>query len=250
MSKICYINQPAGLGDILFCIKIAQEAKKIYGCNKIIWPVSFVYKEISSYVKSEDLEFTTDLNLLPSQHFQIINNENFIYLPLSTSDQVIDKNILRKLQYPNYVHGYIKYLFCNICNWQNWDNYFEIKRNFSKEEELFCKLNIKKGEKYNLINKNFGTPPNFLRHEAIKPNNNNKNIEMFISDEYNIFDWLTVIENADEIHTIETSLCYIIEKLKMENKKYVYSRLKYNNPSFYDDYIYMKDYAKCKWIYM
>lgn len=250
MSKICYINQPCGLGDILFCLKIAQEAKKQFDCEKIIWPVSHVYKDISLYIKSNDVEFTTDINKFPCNSYDIINNKKFIYIPLATSDQAIDKNILKKLNYPNYAHGYIKYLFCNICDWQNWDQSFEIKRNLEKEKKLFEELGLKDGEKYNFINKNFGTPPNFLSYQSIKSQNSNKNIEMFISDKYNIFDWLTVIENADEIHTVETSICYIIEKMKFNNKKFVYSRLKYNNQNFFDDYIYMKDYCKCNWNYM
>ena len=50
MSKICIINQPAGLGDILFCQKIAHVALQEFGCDKVVWPVSEVYNYLHEYI--------------------------------------------------------------------------------------------------------------------------------------------------------------------------------------------------------
>ena len=43
MSKICFINQPAGLGDILFCQKIARRAITDFNCETVYWAVSNTY---------------------------------------------------------------------------------------------------------------------------------------------------------------------------------------------------------------
>jgi hypothetical protein len=40
-----------------------------------------------------------------------------------------------------------------------------------------------------------------------------KIVEMEILDEYTLFDWCKVIENSLEIHTIDTSLILLIEKI-------------------------------------
>ncbi len=37
-------------------------------------------------------------------------------------------------------------------------------------------------------------------------------------DGYSIFDWCKVIENASEIHMIETSLNYVLESKEMRDK--------------------------------
>jgi hypothetical protein len=47
---------------------------------------------------------------------------------------------------------------------------------------------------------------------------------------FNIFDWCKVIENAKEIHTVETSLNYIIDKINPKGKLEMYS--KHTPPSY------------------
>jgi hypothetical protein len=88
-----------------------------------------------------------------------------------------------------------------------------LKRNLEKESKLIEFLKLEDNEPFNLINRNFGTPPNFKTNDHINPLNGLKNIYMDILPGFNIFDWIRVIENAREIHTMETSLYYILEKL-------------------------------------
>jgi hypothetical protein len=53
-----------------------------------------------------------------------------------------------------------------------------------------------------------------------------------------------LFENAKEIHTVETSFCYLIEKLNTTDKLFMYSRTKPGNKPnadfSYIDHIYNK----------
>lgn len=240
MSKIAYITQPAGLGDILFCQKIARRAIEEFNCEKVIWDVLPEYHYLQDYIINNNVFFNVGYGL--SLGRKIIDNDEMLYIPLLTSDRVVS--------YPDpRAHGYIKYSFFNNTDWSDWKNYFEIKRNYERENKLIDKLGLDINEKYNLINPNFGTPPNFIKNDNISPNNEYKNIYMDILPDINIFDWLTILENATEIHTMETSLYYILEKLNIENNVYIYSKYTYQMGSK-DNYEYMKSHCSDKWNYV
>ncbi len=48
-DKVCIIKQPAGIGDIFFCQKIAQSVLADTDCVKVIWPVSSIYSYLKDY---------------------------------------------------------------------------------------------------------------------------------------------------------------------------------------------------------
>lgn len=241
MSKICLINQPAGLGDILFCQKIAYVALQEFGCEKVVWPVSEVYNYLSEYVSQPNVYFETK-NQEPNLGKNIINTEELLYIPLVSSDSVINHSDMR-------AHGHIKYKFFFNTEYKDWKNYFSLKRNFERELELIKYLNLNINEPFNLINRNFGTPPNFKINNNIEPSNNLKNIYMDILPGFNIFDWIGVIEKATEIHTMETSLYYILEKLGIENNVYIYSKYTFQYGQ-QDNYEYMKSHCSKNWNYV
>ena len=56
--KICLIRQPAGLGDILFCQKIAKRIIEKYNLD-IIWPVIPQFEWISQYLSSDRITFVS-----------------------------------------------------------------------------------------------------------------------------------------------------------------------------------------------
>jgi len=70
---------------------------------------------------------------------------------------------------------------------------------------------------------------------------------MEIYDDVHLFDWLTIAENATTIHTMETSLCYLLEKIGCTNV-HVYS--KYTVDSGIDDFKYIKSNYSDEWIYV
>lgn len=102
-------------------------------------------------------------------------------------------------------------------------NYIEIKRNIKKELELKEKLNIK--GPYRLVCPYFGTPPhkNSSGHWKMEiPHSDElQNVVVENIDGYTIFDWITVITEADEIYTTDTCILFLIEKYQCRANKLV-----------------------------
>jgi|TARA_R110000824_G_scaffold101327_2_gene240699 hypothetical protein len=244
MEKVCLIKQPAGIGDIFFCQKIAKLVLSKGNYNKIIWPVVQQYSYLNEYMGTEQIDFCSEQDdfmhkdLYHSNYLQIYKTDDVVYVPLFTSDRVIT------LPNPR-AHGHMKYKFCNM-SCQNWKDYFDFKRNYDREKALVERLGVDINEKYNIVNKNYGTFPDYLTREDVEPNNNYKNVYMDFYDDVRLFDWLTLFENAHEIHTMECGVHYLLEKLNLENV-FIYSKFFAHAD---DDFSYMKDHCSEKWTYI
>ena len=75
------------------------------------------------------------------------------------------------------------------------------------------------------------------------------NIQMYMDfyEGVTLFDWIKIFENAEEIHTVETSVYYILEKLNLE-KVYIYAKPTPENRA--NDFSYMKEHCSNKWTYI
>lgn len=194
------INQLAGIGDIIFCQKIAKTLAN-QGHN-VFWPVSQNLNYIKDYI------IFSGLGKNPT-------------LPCYRLD--LDKSYLTD---PNESVLKVKYKYCNL-DWSDWRDYVSFSRNNDKERELYNKLCP--GPDYVVINNFVGTPPNHIKLDIPEPINK-KIVYMDILDGYNVFDWCMVLENASEIYTIDTSINYIIEFLDIKASKLeCYSRFKPSN---------------------
>ena len=69
------------------------------------------------------------------------------------------------------------------------------------------------------MNNNFASPPKHLVYKDIKVTNNDRIINMDFIYGYTLFDWCKVVENASEIHMVDSGLNYIIEKLTLKTDK-------------------------------
>ena len=101
-------------------------------------------------------------------------------------------------------------------DWHKWKDKAMWQRDANKENDLIKRLKINDGEEYNLINNHFRT--NNTGVTDIKINNGQRNIELAILPGFSLFDWAKVIENATEIHTVSTSIIYILELLQLKAK--------------------------------
>lgn len=193
MEKTLLIDQPAGLGDIFFCQKIANEYHR--QGYKITWPIKESIKWVIDYLENEsNINYTTD-NQNP------INFDLYLKLDKSSPD---GKNVMLS-----------KYKVANLTS-ENWIDFLKFKRNKEKENQLFYDvLKLKDNEKYTFINNIFATPPE-IQYYPIEENNQEKNIRLQIIKGFTIFEWLKVIENANKIKTIETCFHYLIEKIDLK----------------------------------
>ena len=217
--KTCIIKQPAGLGDILFCQKIATKLQQ--QGYEITWPVLPSLLWIQEYIKGIDFIDITQTNY-PFWHHTVPTDlgDNNIFVPLQTADQ----------HYPEICMMDAKYKLCNL-NMSDWANYLKFDRNVNREKQLFERYSLP--QKYIVINKNYGTLPHSATcvHMESLSNSELPSIQLTPVEGFSLFDWLYIIENCEEFHTVDTSIMYIIESLQhIKCKLFCYSR--FNPPDF------------------
>ncbi len=220
LDKVCLIRQPGGLGDIIFCQKIAKKIQTNTEYKTVIWPVAPAYAYLNKYLIGENVNYCDEREAFPhkevylSRQPNILQSDTFLYLPLESANHVLKTC---KCHNDPVGNGVMKYDLCSISS-EDWVDYFEFRRDENREDHLVKALGIDLREPYNLINENFGTFPHFcVREPKINPNNGLKNIYMNFYEGVILFDWIKVFENATEIHTVETCLPYLFEKMKLKN---------------------------------
>jgi hypothetical protein len=243
-QPFCIIKQPAGIGDILFCQKIAKIIQTTTNYKKIIWPVRPVYKWLNEYLVSPGIEFCgEDEEFLGKDLYQIptlntIANQHVMVVPLATSDSVLGAC---KCHNNPIAHGHMKYNFVNI-EYDDWLDYFDIKRNYDREAKLCKLLGLDDNSDYVVINRNYGTYPGIAFRHGIEYHGPHKAIELGFIDGVRIFDWLGVLERAQAIYSVETAIWYLLAKLGYDNLT-LYTR----HPTINDDFSYMRSSARPSW---
>lgn len=120
-------------------------------------------------------------------------------------------------------------------DWEIWKETM-YQRDIEKEKQLYSELGLKEGDKFALINKRFRSDESGV--VDIKLNGNHKIVELKNIKGYSLFDWSYVIENATEIHTVGSSINYILELLELKTKHIdLYKRLPDENHYHNYDYI-------------
>lgn len=234
----CLIRQPAGLGDILYIQKICNHYFSL-GYEVFLPIVDYYYDVVKKHLSVSNINICRENQDFPMK--DLYNSTNIRPMKNNrTGDLYIP------LQYANYGYKedvilYSKYNMVNI-DFSDWKDFFSIKRDIEKEERLYYDiLKLEQGEEYIFVNNKFATPPDLHQREIILPKNK-KIVEMNFINGYNVFDWLKVFEEAKEIHTVDTSICYLIEKLSTKNKKFLYSRNRPDRGFEYIRKIYTSDW--------
>lgn len=221
MNKVCLINQPAGIGDVFFVQKIVD--KFLSDGHNVVYPLEPQLMFIKDYIKKENLLFySLNENFPFKEHFNnisIVNGENFIYLPLKYADRFYNGSCMEA-----------KYKMVGI-DFKGWQQHFKFERNIKKENELYYNiLNLSDDSNYTLLSNTWGTQPNFATKEIYyEPSDNIINLRFI--DGYTIFDWCKVIENANQISIVDTSLNYIIDTLKLKSEK-LFLNSRFTPPNF------------------
>ena len=226
--KNVIIKQGAGIGDILFSLKIAKIIHEKYG-SQIIWPLhTFVLKELREYIKVPYIKWVDEkdydwlnnykyftktsgpISSWVGPHVIKINNDTIIF-PLCEAAQTPTGK---------FKGGSImcqKYETFKL-SFENWQDSIVIQRNKEKEEDLFYNvLQLNDEDEYTYVHRKFNARPGlpvdslFMPDVIIKPVG--KVVEGNLIPGFCVFDWLKVFENAKDIHVVSTSLFYILEAL-------------------------------------
>lgn len=240
MKKYCLIRQPAGLGDIFFCQKIAKKIIEDYDWD-IIWPISDAFKYLPNYMRDKRIDYCSVNSDFPNKEYftfrniQVVNNDEFMYLPIQDASTILGKP-------ERILHS--KYELIGLKS-NNWADHFTFERNVEREDNLYYnKLNLKDGEEYVLINNTFASPPN-TETVYIPLKDKRKVVTMKFFPDDNIFDWCKVFEKAAAIHTVQTSINYLMEKLTLNtNELFIYQRPGWKN------FDYIKDVFNQRWRYV
>lgn len=219
MKKRALIKQPAGIGDIFFCQKIA---KKIQDQGyEIIWPVIPEFLWIKDYI--DGITFCNIEEEFP--HKDIFQYSTNIYTYINNGDIILN---LRDadIHIPGESVMIAKYKAVDL-DYENWNDHFKFNRNSEKENTLFYDvLKLNDSDKYSLKNYFFASPPREQICELARSAKINTDKEILIRNinGYNVLDWCKVIEQAYEIFTVDTCFTLIVENLKTSNILNIYSR--------------------------
>jgi len=227
-NRTYIINQFRGIGDILYVIPLIRKLKE--EGHTVLYPT--IFPELYPYFPDICFIKKEFINIDYEDH-AFIKTKNVIILPLRFADTIL------KVSYRNCMAAKYRLmdLPANLWRTLTW------KRNLKKEKELFYNvLRLEDNIKYNLINNNFLS--DFSRKTDIHISNGLSNILMEKKVDYSLLDWGMVIENASNIHTVGTSLIYIIEILNVKaDELHVYKRLGVENHHEYYDYILTKGWV-------
>jgi hypothetical protein len=188
------INQPFGIGDILFLNPLIKQLD----IEQAIWPIIDHYYWIKDYISIDNLTF------IKSSEFNLSNYEDYVEVPLQHAHSFI-------LQANDCMEAKYMLLEADPELWRT----LSFTRNTEKENQLKQYLNISPDDKFIFVNNNFAGPE-FNYKVDINLKTNLRIIYQEYIEDFTLLDWCGVLEQADEIHTVSTSLFFVIEALRLE----------------------------------
>lgn len=199
------INQPWGLGDIIFSMTAIRSLQ-----DKVLWPVLPAYVDGLNKAYPDIIFINLELlkiNFAEKNRYNIIDMD---IIPLRFNDIPVTDCMKNKYSYFN-------------LDWKDWKTNAMYKRDKFKEIDLFKLLDLKPGEEYNLISETFQC--DFNGSKRITVDNRLKNVYVRSIPGYSLFDWSTVFEEASNIYVVSSSNIYILELLKLKAKEIkIYTR--------------------------
>jgi hypothetical protein len=205
------MNQFRGLGDILFIIPICRYF--ISKGHDIIIPVYPEFLNISR--NFHDIKFVNKYEFdIDYESLEVIVRDDMTILPIRWSWEIFHPN---GGNYESCMADKYKYVELPVLLWKtlNW------VRNTDIENDLYYNvLGLKDDSEYNVINTSFCMAHNL----KLDVNNSYQNVNMQIFKDFNMLDWQKVLENAKTIHTVGTSLFYIMEFMNLPMELHLYRR--------------------------
>ena len=216
-NKICLIHHFAGIGDVFFLQYVAR--KYMAMGYHVIWPLKDEILWIQDYIP--DIQFCSRQDNFPGKEYYgkdiVILSPQFIYLGLMNTHFWQNDYGVRDEDTCMVMHS--KYIMMQL-DWKNWSEGFQFNRKIDKENELYYNvLGLKDDSEYVFVNR-YANTENRKNNELVFPDFDIPTVDLQILNGFSLFDWCKVIENAKEIHTVHTSMPYLIDRLNIKAKKY------------------------------
>jgi hypothetical protein len=215
-EQLCVL-QPHGLGDVIFC----QTLVRSLGDYGITWPV------MPQFIEGLERAYP-DINWVADNESPVplsIKREGvyngYRVLPIRWSNQIrnVPYKYVMKAKYDMYKK-----------NWRAWKSKAMWIRDTAQEDKLFRMLGLE-GKEYVLKNLTFLSSGTGRIEIGVD------GVEMREIEGFSLFDWAKVLENAKEIHTVSTSLLYMLDLLET-GPVHVYVRAPNEKDHSFYDYIF------------
>jgi hypothetical protein len=205
-----------GLGDHILCAGIYREYAKKY--NLCVVPVTQKnYKTVCEMLKDVSnikiLRYQSEIwNLKMLANRNYLKRFSFDFLNLGTYGSSFFDDPLKKIDANFYDQA-------NLPLETRWTSFY-FDRNLVQEEKLFNLLECNKGD-YIFVHEDpsrgFLLQPDLLPPgiRIVRPN-------LKLIGRYSFFDYLKVIENASQIHCIESSFAALIESFQISVPKFAH----------------------------
>ncbi len=212
--KPCIIKQPAGVGDVFFLQKIAHVYRK--KGHEIIWPLRDDIAWIADYIP--DITWCKLSEWLQGPYGKLFNyggfaeTDEFIYIDASTADRTFNTDPTRIMSAKFGLVG---------LDHTDWAKYFKFNRNREKEKELYHDVLGLGKEDYVYVNDLTNT--DIRKTSSLgKLKYDYPVVENRIVDGFTLFDWTLVLENATQIHTPPTAVCFIVDVIDTDAEVFYY----------------------------
>jgi hypothetical protein len=189
-----------GIGDVIFSMTLI---KRIANGNKIVWGVmpAFVEGLNRAYPDVTFVDWTKlGIDYNTKQHKEIYHAEygKCTIIPIRWADSIM------KVGYEQWMRS--KYDMYGM-DYREWKKHAMWVRDEAKESELSKLV----GNGNALVNDTFGSDCKLKSNVPHIPNA----IKMRAIDGYSLFDWAGIIQKATQIHTVNTSIIYLLEQLEL-----------------------------------
>jgi hypothetical protein len=211
-----------------------EQISFMYSDNKniLIYPIyvgNEIYSEIVKYIQIDEKMIDTfnnyNIDFIPMKYFKDIYNPRILSdTKLKTNNDLIN--------YPFFMYDELD-LDPNIRYIQ-----FKINRDYNRENELYTKLINIIGQDYIIIIddriRNYNIDLNYIENKNLPifyMGNNSQNTidELDEIRDPQIVNNIKILENAKEIHTIESSIYVLLDQMNINENIYVHAYLRNGN---------------------
>ena len=199
--KPCVIKQPAGIGDIFFCQKIAHYM--VHHGYDVIWPLRPDIEWIGDYIKGYGIEFPTTeddfvMKDIYDKSMGYVIQDTGAFISTATAD--ITNNDGKTMS--------SKYSMLGM-EYDDWSKYFLFQRNLDKENDLYYNvLGLDDNSEFAFISNLYNTDIRDSKFIS-KDQFDIPVVELMIIDGFTLFDWCKVLEKANLIYTVTVSYTHL-----------------------------------------
>lgn len=218
-----------GAGDAIFCQTLANDW--IAQGHEVVWGIQPEWGD--DFNRAYPQVKFVDYRTLPIDYNRQDEHDSNGYrvIPLRWSVEIMKTSYVdcMKTKYSMFNQHYMRWK--EGAMWQ---------RTEERERALFDKLGLNIGESYVVINETYQS--DHKGHKTIIPDVKARVIKMRTIAGFSMFDWALVLERAKEIHTVSTSLFYMLEMLDLRQPIHLYPRN--TDPRFdHIKYLFTKPYV-------